>query len=154
MMIAVEPLTFNVAVPLSQSDAFDLFTRRIHTWWPLATHSISEANVDSVRIEPFAGGRIVETSRAGEEHVWGEVLAFERPRRLLVTWHPGGGPPTEVQVTFTPAGDEETRVELVHRGWEVFGEGAEEARSGYANGWPGVFGEHYVNAARTEATSS
>lgn len=144
-MTTTEPIRMTATVPLSPGEAFDLFTARLHTWWPLATHSVFEGNVETCVFEPRAGGRIVERSRTGEESVWAEVLAFDRPHRFIVSWHPGGGPATEVQVTFTPA-DDGTCVELEHRGWEVF-EQPEEARAGYANGWPLVFSERFTAAA-------
>lgn len=141
----IEPIRMTTTVPLSPGDAFDLFTGRLHTWWPLATHSVFTTEAATCVFEPRPGGRIVERSRAGEENVWGEVLAYEPPHRFVVTWHPGGGPATELEVTFTPA-DDGTYVELEHRGWEVF-ENPGEARAGYANGWPFVFGERFPAAA-------
>ncbi|HET8772456.1 MAG TPA: SRPBCC family protein [Thermoanaerobaculia bacterium] len=141
----IEPIRMNATVPLPPAEAFDLFTARIHTWWPLATHSVFQDNLAACVFEPRVGGRIVERSRDGEEHAWGEVLEYDPPQRFRVTWHPGGGPATEVEVTFTPA-DNGTFVELEHRGWEVF-EQPEEARAGYANGWPFVFGECFPAAA-------
>ncbi|HEV7238538.1 MAG TPA: SRPBCC domain-containing protein [Thermoanaerobaculia bacterium] len=140
-----EPIRMNATVPLSPDEAFDLFTARLHTWWPLATHSVFESDVETCVFEPRAGGRIVERSRSGEESVWGEVLEYERPRRFVVSWHPGGGPSSVVEVHFTPS-DDGTYVELEHRGWEAF-EQPEEARAGYAHGWPFVFGERFIAAA-------
>ena len=144
-------IQLSVTVPLAPRDAFDLFTTRITEWWPLDKgHSLSADRAASCAIEPFAGGRVFERSLDGEEHVWGEVLAYEPPHRVAMTWHPGGGPATEVEVRFTPA-DDGTFVELEHRGWEVFGEQAEEARLGYLQGWPFVFGERFRSAAANAA---
>ena len=142
----IEPIRMNATVPLSPADAFDLFTERIHTWWPLATHSVFEGNAATCVFEPRAGGRVVERSHSGEESVWAEVLVYERPRRFVLSWHPGGGPATEVEVAFTPA-DDGTCVELVHRGWEVF-EQPDDARGPYTSGWAFVFGERFTAAAR------
>jgi uncharacterized protein YndB with AHSA1/START domain len=141
----IDPIRLTTTVPLSPAGAFDLFTARLHTWWPLATHSVFQDDIETCVFEPRTGGRIVERSRTGEENVWGEVLVYEPPHRFVVTWHPSGGPATEVEVTFTPA-DDGTYVELLHRGWEVF-EQPEEARAGYAKGWPFVFGERFTAAA-------
>ena len=138
----------SATVPLSPAEAFDLFTTRLQTWWPLETHSVFQENLATCDFEPRVGGRIVERSRGGEEHVWGEILDYDPPHRFRATWHPGGGPSTEVEVTFTPA-DDGTYVELEHRGWEVFAE-PEEARAGYANGWPFVFGQRFIEAARND----
>ncbi|HSN68464.1 MAG TPA: SRPBCC domain-containing protein, partial [Thermoanaerobaculia bacterium] len=106
--------------------------------------------VEGCFIEPFAGGRIYERARDGEEHEWGKVVAFEPPQRLVMTWHPGHDRVTEVEVRFTPS-DEGTYVELEHRGWEAYGEDAEKARNEYANGWPGVFTGRFGDAARAAA---
>lgn len=143
---AVAPILFSLTVPLPPEKAFELFTARIAEWWPLSDHSILTERAAGCTIEPFAGGRVFEHSTDGEEHDWGKVLAFEPPHRVAMTWHPGGGPETEVEVRFTAA-DDGTYVELEHRGWEVFGEEAEAARAGYATGWPYVFGERFANAA-------
>ena len=148
----VAPIQLSVMVPLAQQSAFDLFTTRMASWWPLSDHSIFTDRAAGCTVEPFAGGRIFEHSVDGEEHVWGKVLTWDPPRGLSMTWHPGGGPETEVELRFTSA-DDGTLVELEHRGWEVFAEGAEEAREGYANGWPYVFGERFVAAAKMAAST-
>jgi uncharacterized protein YndB with AHSA1/START domain len=145
----VAPIQMSVTVPLPPERAFELFATRIGEWWPLREgHSLTVERAAGCWIEPFAGGRVFERSIDGEEHDWGQVLVYEPPRRLAMTWHPGGGPATEVEVRFTPA-DDGTFVELEHRGWEVFGDEAEAARSGYANGWPYVFTERFAAAARS-----
>ena len=133
------------AVPLPPAEAFDLFTTRMSSWWPLQTHSVFTGDSEAVVFESFAGGRVIERSRTGQEHVWAEIVAYDRPRRFVLAWHPGGGPATEVEVAFTPS-DDGTLVELEHRGWEVF-EKPEAARDEYANGWPLVFGERFIAAA-------
>jgi uncharacterized protein YndB with AHSA1/START domain len=68
-----------------------------------------------------------------------------------MTWHPGGSPEaaTEVEVTFMPAGTG-TLVTLEHRKWENLAEAAQAAHTGYANGWPYVFGQRFVQAAIAE----
>jgi len=143
----VAPILMSVTVPLAPPDAFELFTARIGDWWPLKSgHSLTVERAAGCTIEPFAGGRVFEHSVDGEQHDWGKVLAFEPPHRLAMTWHPGGGPETEVEVRFTAA-DDGTYVELEHRGWEVFGTDADEARRGYEQGWPFVFSECFAKAA-------
>ena len=143
----IEPIHFSVTVPLSVADAFALFTERMTSWWPLLTHSLAQDRAERVEFEARAGGRIIEHSRDGEQHVWGEVLECDPPHRLVFTWHPGLDASTEVEVTFRGVG-EGTQVDLEHRNWEALGELAEEVRNGYANGWPFVFVERFADAAR------
>ena len=126
-----------MTVAVDAERAFEVFTRRIGDWWPLQRYSCFEEDATGV---VFEGERIVERSKSGEEAVWGEILAWEPPFRIAFTWHPGaeaGAPMTEVEVRFRPQGGS-TVVELEHTGWERLGEGWEETRSQYENGWPGV----------------
>jgi uncharacterized protein YndB with AHSA1/START domain len=141
-----------VAVPVEQ--AFDVFTRRMHTWWPLATHSIragrDEEAPEQLHLELREGGRFFEQT-GDEQASWGTVLAYDPPRRIVFEWHVNPkNPPTEVEVTFTPEGGE-TRVDLVHRGWERLGDDGGETRANYGseNGWTAVlarFADAAVNA--------
>ena len=114
--------------------AFRVFTERIATWWPVATHSLGGEGADVV-LEQHAGGRLYERAQGGEEHDWAEVVVWEPPRRVVLAWHVNPrSPSTEVEVTFT-AESGGTRLELEHRGWERYGEGAREAFGDYETGW-------------------
>lgn len=123
-----------VEVPLAVAAAFDLFTRDIATWWPVATHSVTGST--DVRFESGVGGRIVEMAADGAEHVWGEVSGWDPPSLVQFSWHPGRDSDTAQSVTvqFTPVGSA-TRVRLEHRGWEVLGDRASAMRADYDTGW-------------------
>ena len=131
----VAPITREIAVDASVETTFALFTAHLGAWWPLEDHSVHGAR----GIVAFEGDRLVE--RFGEEAtVWAEVVAWEPPSRLRLSWHPGhpAGEATDVEVTFTPhAGG--TLVRLVHTGWERTSRPEESARS-YDQGWPLVLG--------------
>jgi uncharacterized protein YndB with AHSA1/START domain len=143
-----------VTVSASPERAFEVFTRRMHTWWPLETHSVRAgrdgAPPEELHLEPWAGGRFYE--QTGEEQAsWGTVLECEPPRRIRFEWHVNpANPPTEVEVTFTPV-EEGTRVELVHTGWGRFAPGS-ETRDNYAGpgGWTTVLAR-YADAAGSAA---
>lgn len=110
--------------------AFRLFTDSIGAWWPLDTHSVHHDA--SIGVE-FADGQLVERSADGHTNVWGEVLVWEPPHHLALTWHPGRsqGPAGRVDVRFIAVADG-TRVELQHSGWEAFGERASAVRRAYS----------------------
>ncbi len=133
----VAPVTKERRVPLPPGEAFDLFTRRIGEWWPVATHSIEGDGVAELRFEGRVGGRLVEVAKDGTEWSWGEVLAWNPPHRFVVSWHPSKEPTAasilEVRFTEAPGGGTELYVE--HRGWEEFGDRAEELRGQYEPGW-------------------
>lgn len=151
---AVAPIhkTITVACPVER--AFETFTDGIADWWPLPSHSVGGARAESVRFDSGAEGRLVERLSDGTDLVWGYVLAWEPPKRLVISWHPGEDSSrtriheaTEVEVTFTPKADG-TRVDLVHRGWERLKERAAEARERYRTGWDPVLAR-YVEATAT-----
>jgi uncharacterized protein YndB with AHSA1/START domain len=98
-------------------------------------------------IEPRLGGRVYERVRAGREHDWGTMLAWDPPTRIAFSWHPGRDPETgqEVEVRFAAEGGG-TRVELEHRGWERLVETAAEIPAHYVSGWEEVL-ERYAEAA-------
>lgn len=137
----LEPVKKAVTVPLPPAQAFDLFTARIASWWPLGERfSISGPRAMTCAIEPRVGGAVYEVRDDGERLPWGKVLAWDPPRRLLLSWHPGKSPDVAqaVEVTFAIDGNG-TRVELVHREWQKLGSDAARVRDSYDGGWETVF---------------
>lgn len=149
------PLEIAVTVPLPPEEAFDLFTRDVASWWPLATHSVCGARAATCAFEGGAGGQLVEVSDDGSRHVWGTVLAWDPPDRLALTWHPGRDASTaqEVEVRFVPQPDG-CRVELTHSGWEALAEAAPAARDRYEGGWQHVLGGAFRQAAEARRRRS
>jgi uncharacterized protein YndB with AHSA1/START domain len=135
----LQPVRKSVTVRLPRERAFELFTARIHEWWPLRTHSIGQADAQTVVFEGREGGRVYERTAAGMEHQWGTVLAWTPPDRILMTWHPGNAAheAQRVEVRFFPVAGG-TRLELTHAGWEALGDRATDYRSNYEGGWEGV----------------
>jgi uncharacterized protein YndB with AHSA1/START domain len=138
--VDLSPLVFTVTVPQSVDDAFILFTEKIGTWWPKATHSIGENRAADVIFDGREDGRLYERLDDGTEYAWGEVLAWEPPNRFVITWHPSVEPVamTEVEVTFTAIDADSTTVQLTHRDWQRLGDVAAVTRHGYSLGWVGV----------------
>lgn len=144
----LEPLVKTLVVACAPEHAFGVFTRDLGRWWPLAKgFCISGPDVSSCTFEERAGGAIFETDKNGARFPWGRVLAWEPPRRVVFTWHPGRDEATaqEIEVRFDgePGG---TRVTLTHRDWQKLGEGAAKSREGYDEGWGSVLGQHFAPA--------
>ena len=112
----------NIMVGVSQARAFEVFTAKFNSWWP-GTHHIAAVPMAEAVIEPRRGGRWFERSTDGSECVWGQVLVWEPPARLVLSWHLSGefkleadsARASEVEVRFVPEGAAQTRVELEHR---------------------------------------
>ena len=122
---------------------FDTFVTTIGTWWPVQPFSAGKDRVRTVTMEPRQGGRVYETWDDGTEVDWGSLVAWEPPKRFVMTWV-GTPAPTEVEFTFAVLGPALTRVTVEHRGWEAMTEEqlAEDCalpggyRSGaYSAGW-------------------
>jgi uncharacterized protein YndB with AHSA1/START domain len=147
----MEPLEFAFSVACPPEHAFAVWAERTSLWWPHG-HSVSVEPGLTVTFEPRPGGRIYERTPQGEEHDWGEVLAWEPPRRLVYLWHLrfDRADATEVEVTFAPDSDAagRTAVTIVHRGWERLGAKAPERRERNQRGWGGLI-PHYVAACAT-----
>jgi uncharacterized protein YndB with AHSA1/START domain len=107
-----------VTVRVTQDAAFRVFTEQIDQWWR-AGRKYRSLRVGAMQLEPRLGGRLTETD--GERTVQiGEVVVFEPPSRLVLTWRAvnfAPGEQTEVEVRFEPSGPESTMVRVVHRGW-------------------------------------
>lgn len=145
----LEPLRKTVTVRRAPEEAFEIFTARIASWWPYRKFSIHQERTVSCTIEPRTGGEVFEVTAEGERGVWGRVLAWEPPHRLVFSWHPGRPAATaqEVEVRFV-AVPEGTRVELEHRHWAALGEAAATSRTSYDQGWATVFETCFVEACR------
>lgn len=140
--LPLPPVVVEIRVAAAPDAAFRAFTTDFGRWWPLASHSIGQADAATAAIEPLLGGRIYERTTSGAEHLWGTVTAWEPPRRLAFTWHVGRPPSDEqtVEVRFAPDGAA-CRIRLEHRGWTA---GSEERRGNYEKGWTAILGQRFA----------
>jgi uncharacterized protein YndB with AHSA1/START domain len=137
--------------------AWRVFTEKIGTWWPLATHKIGKAKAVEAVIEPRVGGRWYERGDDGSSCDWGCVLAWEPPARLVLSWDINAdwqydpNLKTEVEVRFSADGKGGTRVELEHRKLDRYGARREEMRGIFDSegGWTGLL-TSFTGAADAE----
>jgi uncharacterized protein YndB with AHSA1/START domain len=125
--------TVTVAAPVER--AWEVFTERLQSWWPLDTHSIGADRVEEIVVEGRPGGRVFERIHGGGEESWATVLVWQPPERLVLSWEITDCE-SEVELRFRPDGDG-TRVELEHRGLD---EG--KASRSYDQGWTHVLGRY------------
>jgi uncharacterized protein YndB with AHSA1/START domain len=155
--IAPAPIRRSLRVRASQEKAFDTFVGGMGGWW-MKSHSLLKSPQKDVVIEPRAGGKWYEVGEDGSEQLWGKVLGWERPGRVLLAWQLNGewtydeDFETTVEVRFTPDGDH-TIVDFEHRDLERFGDKAEAVRGDYETGMEGGWGQllaFYQQAAETD----
>jgi hypothetical protein len=135
--VPIDPLRYRFRVECPKHEAFWLWTGRAGTWWPMATHSVSGEREAALAFEPRTGGRIYEQTPDGLEFLWGHVVIWEPPDRLVCQWLVGETA-TDLEVRFVPEPDGATIVEIEHRGWERFGEVGTDRRDVNERGWSGV----------------
>lgn len=143
-----------VTVPLPVAAAFRVFTEQFDLIKP-REHNLMASPVARTVMEARPGGRVYDIAESGEECVWGEVLAVEPPGLLRFAWLIGPAwqvqdrsNASEVEVCFTPEGDESTLVSLRHSQLERHGPGWADLPTslGGSNGWP-IYLQRYVDLA-------
>lgn len=149
--MTIAPIEKTVTVGAPPARAFAIFTRDIGRWWPRGKTIGAKPHAQIV-IEPRVGGRWFERDDDGAETDWGKVLDWAPPNRLLLGWQLDAAfkydPAflTEVELIFAAAGDGKTRVTLIHRELERYGDSAEKVAAQVGGGWPTMLG-HFADYA-------
>jgi len=151
--ISLAPVRKTITVRTGIERAFEVFTREMGRWW-LKSHTLNQSSPQKdVIMEPKPGGCWYELSTDGSACQWGHVIEWDPPKRVLLAWqinadwHFDSALVTEVEVRFTPEGENATRIDLEHRLFDRFGERAESVRQSLdsARGWAGLL-EAYAQA--------
>ena len=143
--MSIAPIVQSVETKASPTSAFDIFTTRMTDWWPRKT--IGKNPHAKVVLEGRVGGRWFEIDAEGNETQWGDVLAWDPPRRLLLAWRIDNKWSydsnfiTEVEMTFSPTESGGTFVTLEHRNLERFGVDAETHAANLSGGWPTILND-------------
>jgi uncharacterized protein YndB with AHSA1/START domain len=155
MTIPAVKQTVTVNAPVEK--AFKVYTEGFNSWWP-PQHHIGTAAMAEAVLEARPGGRWYERGVDGSECEWGQVLAYEPPTRLLLSWQINGtwkydpdlAHASEVEVIFTDLGDGRTRVDLEHRAFERHGATASSVQDavGGDGGWPMIM-ERFTESAES-----
>lgn len=149
-----ETVRLGITVAVSVDRAFQVFTEQFDQIKPREHNLLAPEAIAETVFEPRVGGHVYDRGENGSICRWARVLAFEPPRRFVISWDisptwqlvTDPAQASEVEVTFTEEGPGQTRVELEHRHLERHGEGWESVRDGVANegGWP-LYLQRYVD---------
>jgi uncharacterized protein YndB with AHSA1/START domain len=143
--IPITSVKQSVVVEASIERAFKVFTEDFGSFKP-REHNLLAVPIAQTVFEPRAGGHIYDRGVDGSECRWARVLAYEPPKRVLLSWdisprwqiETDPGKTSEWEVRFIQETANRTRVELEHRKLERHGEGWQGVRDGVAGdqGWP------------------
>jgi len=140
--ITPAPVRKSILVNAPQAHAFEVFTARFGSWWPKA-HHIAPVEMQDAIIEPRPGGRWYEKGIDGSECLWGDVVVWQPPEKLVLSWHLNSqfkydeNVESEVEVRFIAQSEGVTRVELEHRITAVDAEAMRTAVDS-PQGWSGL----------------
>ena len=150
-------ITRSVVVGVPIEAAFRLFTEEFDRIKPREHNLLSEQIAETV-FERRVGGYLYDRGVDGGECRWARVLAYEPPRRLVISWDISADwqlesdpeNTSEVEVRFVSEGADRTRVELEHRHLDRHGGNWRALRGaiGGDEGWPlylGRFAEVVAN---------
>jgi len=125
--------------------AFQVFTEDFGAFKP-SEHNLLSVDIAETIFEPYVGGQLYDRGVDGSECRWARVLAYEPPKRLVISWdisphwqiETDTDKTSEVEVRFIAETPERTRVELEHRNLDRHGQGWEGVRAGVEGdqGWP------------------
>jgi uncharacterized protein YndB with AHSA1/START domain len=126
--------------------AFQVFTRKIGSWWPLRQgFSMRPRQASAIFLEDRVGGRFYERLDDGTEIEIGRVTGCRPPHLIRFTFRgPAWEAATDVELRFTAAADG-TRVELEHHGFETEPDMRRRGRA-FEGGWDTVLA-CYLEAA-------
>ena len=141
------PVRKSITVRASQQRAFEVFTAGFDSWWP-RSHHIGTVPMKRAVLEGRVGGRCYSEQADGTDCDWGEITAWEPPKRFVMAWkitaewhyEPDLAKSSEVEVQFTPLESGATRVDLEHRHFDRMAPGWEKMREMVASdgGWGGL----------------
>jgi uncharacterized protein YndB with AHSA1/START domain len=125
--------------------AFKVFTEQFDRVKP-REHNLLNVEIAETVFERRVGGYLYDRGVDGSECRWARVLAYEPPRRLVISWDISPRwqietdleKTSEVEVRFVSEGENRTRVRLEHRNLDRHGDSWRALRDGIAgdDGWP------------------
>ncbi len=130
----------SIVVGCEIETAFRVWTEQMDTWWP-KSHSFSGNVRINVFLEARVGGRLYERTPEGIEFDWGHVAVWEPPVHFAYDWYLGGTleRPSRVDVYFVSEEQNQTKVNVEHRGPEYLGDTWFQRVGNFNQAWNAVF---------------
>ena len=98
--MTTEAIRKTVLVDFAPAEAFDLFTHRIASWWPVPLALLRRRRGDERHLRATGRRALYEVTDEGTAE-WARITAWEPPHRLTLEWLIGKVSGTEVEVRFS-----------------------------------------------------
>jgi uncharacterized protein YndB with AHSA1/START domain len=151
-------VTRSILVEAPIDIAFSVFTEQFDRIKP-REHNLLDAEIAETAFERRVGGDVYDRGVDGAVCRWARVLAYEPPRRLVISWdisprwqlETDPERTSEVEVQFVAEGEDRTRVRLEHRHLDRHGDGWDALRDGIGGdeGWP-LYLNRFADLLRSE----
>jgi uncharacterized protein YndB with AHSA1/START domain len=142
---AATTIRHSVTVDAPIEKAFKVFTEDFGRFKP-PEHNLLGVEIAETVFEARVGGFLYDRGVDGRECRWARILAYEPPRRVVISWdinpywqvETDHGKTSEIEVRFVAQSPGRTKVDLEHRNLDRHGEGWEGVRDGVDGdqGWP------------------
>lgn len=142
---ATTSVSASIVVDAPIQRAFDVFTKDFGRFKP-PEHNMLGLEIRETVFEPRVGGHLYDRGADGRECRWAQVLVYEPPTRVVLSWNispewqleTDPAKTSEWEVRFVEEAPSRTRVEIEHRHLDRHGDGWEGVREGVggAEGWP------------------
>ncbi|MBV8386078.1 MAG: SRPBCC family protein [Acidimicrobiia bacterium] len=142
---ATTSVSASIVVDAPIQRAFDVFTKDFGRFKP-PEHNMLGLEIRETVFEPRVGGYLYDRGVDGRECRWAQVLVYEPPTRVVLSWNispqwqleTDPAKTSEWEVRFVEEAPSRTRVEIEHRHLDRHGDGWEGVREGVggADGWP------------------
>ena len=154
MIPTISCIKKELVLEASQETCFNVFTRKMDSWWP-KTHHVGSTPLLETVLEPKPEGRWYTKHEDGSEMTVGYVLTWDPYGLLILNWqidsnyHCDPELRTDVVVRFIAEGPTRTRIRFEHRDLDKLGGGA-KVITDMDEGW-GMILLLYKNLAENEA---
>ena len=135
----------SIVVEAPIETAFKVFTEDFGRFKP-PEHNLLGVEIAETVFEGRVGGYLYDRGVDGSECRWARILAYDPPRRVVISWdigptwqiEPDPDRTSEVEVLFAAETPDRTRVDLEHRRLDRHGDGWQGVRDGVGGdaGWP------------------
>ena len=139
MQLNIKELVVELTIDAPKDHVYNVMVNRLTDWWPRDFLGLPDA--EKIQFEPWAGGRLFESTPDGRSLLWGTVVAVTPGSSLEVVGHMtssyGGPSVTMWKLSVAEAEDGKTAFRMND---SIIGHFPPETEENMNQGWNYLFG--------------